>query len=575
MIWEVLGPKLQAQVIFVEHRYEGQSFPSPDIPNCLAYSSSIQALADYANFIELHVNKNSIGHGRRPVIALGGSYGGMLSGWLRMKYPQLVAGAIAASAPIYGFPRIDPTTIDSAFQVIKYGLQQPYPPTADTVRSQQQSNGGSPSDDNHCAENLLAAWPLIQVLGRSKAGRNLLTESFSLCQSMNHPDESSRLIEWAQSPWFDLAEGSFPYESGYIVFALTHNPLAKLPPWPLQAACWKNSSLYQSFGIQLNGNVSNVSYAIHFGDDDLVIDVDWDNATVSGSQTIDMILETSPSALRTMSQLLTNVRDAVSIWFNVTKDVKCYNLTVAPNLGVSGSTWAVEKELDLATLKQHDGNRDISLPTRILSDTVPVDYKNNSTRIAQCWNRMTTFGSWPPLCCNEDMNLIITVARGLGNDVFWPPSHPRGTTSYEDIVASLTDKADSFCDDPNHIFGFPSPKTVDPWSTLYDVYYGGSRIESHSNIIFSNGLLDPWSAAGVYGTEAGEIARHARVPGLSVQELGREGSMMAAVVMDNGGHHTDLMYSSSKDPPDIVQARIVETDYVLRWIDQWNSESEV
>lgn len=106
-ITDTLAPEFGALVVFAEHRFYGQSMPvgdkSFDKEN-LKLLSVQQVLWDYVDLIaDLKTSGAYKGLENSATIAFGGSYGGMLAAYLRMKYPQWVQGAIASSAPVRWF----------------------------------------------------------------------------------------------------------------------------------------------------------------------------------------------------------------------------------------------------------------------------------------------------------------------------------------------------------------------------------------------------------------------------------------------------------------------------------------
>uniref|UniRef100_A0A3Q4H0R9 Dipeptidyl-peptidase 7 n=1 Tax=Neolamprologus brichardi TaxID=32507 RepID=A0A3Q4H0R9_NEOBR len=103
-----LAAQQRALVIFAEHRYYGKSLPfekdSFNIPQ-ISLLTVEQALADYAIMItelKQQLGATDLFGNQTPDLtgAAESNYGGMLSVYMRIKYPNIVAGALAASAPI-------------------------------------------------------------------------------------------------------------------------------------------------------------------------------------------------------------------------------------------------------------------------------------------------------------------------------------------------------------------------------------------------------------------------------------------------------------------------------------------
>eukprot|EP00743_Colponemidia_sp_Colp-15_P003474 GILK01003752.1.p1 GENE.GILK01003752.1~~GILK01003752.1.p1 ORF type:complete len:497 (+),score=49.29 GILK01003752.1:86-1576(+) len=94
---------LGGYIVALEHRYYGKSLPfgnsSYELQN-LVHLKIDNVLADLAAFVQYLKRANPFLE-KSPVFVFGGSYGGLLSALFRIKYPDVVAGSIASSAPMF------------------------------------------------------------------------------------------------------------------------------------------------------------------------------------------------------------------------------------------------------------------------------------------------------------------------------------------------------------------------------------------------------------------------------------------------------------------------------------------
>ncbi|XP_061194515.1 putative serine protease F56F10.1 [Saccostrea echinata] len=99
--WIEYAKTYKAICFLLEHRFYGKSHPTVDLSvDNLQFLNSEQALADLAYFIQFVKQKYKLLSEKQKLITFGGSYPGSLSAWFRLKYPHLVDGAVATSAPI-------------------------------------------------------------------------------------------------------------------------------------------------------------------------------------------------------------------------------------------------------------------------------------------------------------------------------------------------------------------------------------------------------------------------------------------------------------------------------------------
>jgi len=226
-MWDI-APEFNALLVFAEHRYYGESLPYGTMKDSytnehLVHLSAEQALADYA--LLLGSLKSNMSLLDTPVISFGGSYGGMLSAWFRFKYPHVVAGSIAASAPIWWFNNATTEFDPKAYSRI----------ASDDFRAVSQS----------CFDGIAKSWDAMKQVAAWEGGLKTLENELGLCSgTLQKPkDVEDTLFPWLSNVYSTLPMADYPYPTTF---------LGPLPGNPVNVACsyWPES-LNQSDPIEL------------------------------------------------------------------------------------------------------------------------------------------------------------------------------------------------------------------------------------------------------------------------------------------------------------------------------------
>ncbi|XP_074646567.1 thymus-specific serine protease-like [Tubulanus polymorphus] len=166
-----LAEKYGALLLAVEHRFYGKSVNDDGLElEYIQYLSSQQALADLASFHHHTVEKYQL-TSKNTWICFGGSYPGALSAWFRLKYPHLVFGSIASSAPVRA-----QTNFQGYNNVVAASLGDP------VVKGSKK-----------CVEMVKAAFKKIDKLISSKQ-YSILEKDFRSCQPLSNMYDINQLV---------------------------------------------------------------------------------------------------------------------------------------------------------------------------------------------------------------------------------------------------------------------------------------------------------------------------------------------------------------------------------------------
>jgi len=192
-----LAPEFGALVVAAEHRYYGESLPFGDASwneDNIGYLSIAQALTDYSLLISHLQGK----YNTTQTITFGGSYGALLSAWMRLRFPHLVTGAIASSGPLNFFAET-------------------------TARLSAVSETYNATEG--CGEAIRTAFQTYYNTSRNETLRGAIKDGLNLCYHVENDTMAQALLDYMTLGLNSISQLGYPY------------PLFVELAWPVHNVC--------------------------------------------------------------------------------------------------------------------------------------------------------------------------------------------------------------------------------------------------------------------------------------------------------------------------------------------------
>lgn len=144
------------------------------------------------------------------MIAFGGSYGGMLAGWMRMHFPHVIQGAVAGSAPVRYFK--DMVKLDGFFQTCTETFKKTTP-------------------EGHCNKIIKEAFEVFSFANKNEkvtANFATLKTNLNLCEAPKSGDDVMKVYNFIAGGLQYMAVTDYPTPADF---------LENMPANPVNYAC--------------------------------------------------------------------------------------------------------------------------------------------------------------------------------------------------------------------------------------------------------------------------------------------------------------------------------------------------